>query len=138
MDQDNNITWVDLNKGFPSVTIARYGITFNSSATEIINKFELARVGYQKTEKTLVIAMANTDDFADCNISEGWFPVKDKVTSHGYFRLNNKDLVRIIAKYVDLNMSKKNRFMAKWDESKKFIVADMTRKIEKNKKERDI
>ncbi len=125
------ITWVDLEKGIPSVTVARYGITLNSVATEIISKFEIARVGYNKEDKNLIIAMVNHEDY-EGKIPGGWFSVKDKITSHGYFRLNNKNLVREIAKYVDINLSKKNRFIAEWDESKNFIIVDMKKKMNKD------
>ncbi len=47
-------------------------------------------------------------------------------------------LLPIFAKHVDLNMSKKNRFMVERDESKKFLVADVTKKTEKNKEEKDV
>ncbi len=36
--------------GIPSMTIARYGITLNSTATDIIDNYELARIGYYKEE----------------------------------------------------------------------------------------
>ncbi len=32
------------------MTIARYGITLNSTATDIIDNYELARIGYYKEE----------------------------------------------------------------------------------------
>jgi len=130
MDNEN-ITWIDLDKGLPTITIARYGITLNSSATEIISQFEIARVGYQKDAKRLVIAMANLGDY-EGKLPEGWFSVKDKITSHGYFRLNNKDLARMVARYANINLSKKNKFIAEWEESNNFLVIDLTEKIEKD------
>ncbi len=126
-----NITWVDLDKGLPSVTIARYGITLNSTATGIISNFDIARVGYDKADKSLIIAMANLEDY-EGKMPDGWFTIKEKITSHGYFRLNNKDLVRVVVKYGDLNLSKKNRFMAEWDQSQNFIIVDMTKTIKKD------
>ncbi|GEM_PF-6822410 len=133
--ENGNITWIDLDKGLPTVTIARYGITLNSAATEIISQFEIARVGYQKEAKKLIIAMANLEDY-EGKLPEGWFFVKEKITSHGYFRLNNKDLVRMVARYANINLDKKNKFLAEWEESHNFLVIDMTNKIGKDKPEK--
>ncbi len=126
----NDINWVDLERGLPSATIARYGITLNSTATDIIRKFEIGKVGFHKEGKSFIIAMANREDYAG-EMPEGWFSVADKITSNGYFRLNHKDLVRLIARYAGLDLVKKNRFLAEVDEERDYIIVDMTKKLEK-------
>ncbi len=125
---DDPIMWVDVNKGFPSATIAKYGITMNSFATEIISQYDLVRIGYHKLDNALIIAVADLADHGG-KVPEGWLLVDDKITPHGYFRLNNKDLVRVIARFAGLDLSKKNRFMADWDEDSGFLVVSLSKKL---------
>ena len=126
---DNPIMWVDANKGFPSATVARYGITLNSLATEIVSRFEIARIGYHKLDNALIFALSNLEDHGG-KVPEGWILIKEKITPHGYFRLNNKDLVRVIAHFAGLDLNKKNRFMADWDEDSGYLVIGLSKKME--------
>ena len=75
---NKKIIWLDLERGIPSMTIARYGITLNSTATDIIDNYELARIGYYKEEKLLVVAAANLEDY-NGKIPAGWFLVREDV-----------------------------------------------------------
>ncbi|MFY9115159.1 MAG: hypothetical protein WAO23_07980 [Dethiobacteria bacterium] len=129
---NKKIIWLDLERGIPSMTIARYGITLNSTATDIIDNYELARIGYYKEEKLLVVAAANLEDY-NGKIPAGWFLVRDKITSHGYFRLNNKDLVRIISQYADLDLGRKNRFMAYWNEENRTLSVNLLKPLDTEK-----
>ncbi len=133
MSKPDNIMWLDMDKGIPSATIAKYGITLNSLATKIVSRHELVRIGYQKLDNALIIGVSSLEEQGG-EVPEGWFLVSDKITPNGYFRLNNKDLVRLIARYAKLDLHKRNRFMAEWDEVNSYLVVNLAGKLDTEKR----
>ncbi|MGI6684900.1 MAG: hypothetical protein ACOX47_05355 [Bacillota bacterium] len=117
-----NFMWSTPTSGAPIVSFASYGITFNSSVIEILNRPEKIMVGFDAKNK--VVGIKPTDS---SNIKGFPFAERER---NGYVRIGNKDFIKYISAKLQIDFQKAVRFVAEWDEENKILIVDLSKPME--------
>lgn len=124
MENYNDIIWSSQSSGAPIVTIATYGITFNSSTIELMNTPERIKMGYSPKSNKVLIKPSNKNDSKSFK-----FAAREK--KRGYIRIGNKDFVKYIANQSNLPLIENSiRFPAEWDSQNNILVVDLNNPID--------
>lgn len=113
------IDWYKPSLGTPIVTIASYGITFNKSAIYELQEAPYIRFGYVKEQKLIVIQPLQNEQEEAMSFAER--------KRDNYIRMNNKDLIRFITRYFDMNLDKAIRIPTFWDEEIEALIVDLNK-----------
>ena len=112
--------WFDRTLGAPTVTIAQYGLIFNTSAIMGLGEPERIMLGFDNEQ--LIIAVKPISDQA---ISESTtFPFRGRIR-RGFVRINCKDFVRYIRQYFLQPFTKSWRCVARWDATYHALLVDL-------------
>lgn len=114
-----DIKWYQPSLGVPTVTIASYGISFNKAAIAELNDSPYIRLGYVKKERLIVVQALDEKQEEALTFSER--------KRDGYIRINNKDLVKFITRYFDINLERAIRIDAFWDDELNVLIIDLNK-----------
>ncbi len=114
-----NIQFFDLDTGVPSATLADYGITLNAAATKMLDGWKYARIGLDKNRRVVVLKPHNDDQDA-----VGCLRIRPRGGQQQYFRVNSKDLVRVVAKCCGIPLEPSTRCLVEWDSEEQLLVID--------------
>lgn len=125
MENYDDIIWSTPSSGAPIVTIATYGITFNSSTIDLMNNPKRIEMGYSPKLNKVLIKPSNKSK------EEGSFAFASRANKRGYIRIGNKDFVKYIANKSGLPITKESiRFPATWDSKNKILKIDLSNPID--------
>lgn len=118
------LEWFDPQIGTPTVSIADYGLTFSRSAVEILSRPTYIALGFDKQNKRIVVKEVPEDH-------KGKIPFIEK-ERNGYVRINNKDFVRFIMRYLPTISftSKAIRYLSYYDQEKELLIVDLQRPLD--------
>ncbi len=122
-----NVEYFDLDTGAPAATVAEYGITLNKVATEKLNEWRYARVGFDKGNKYIVIKPHNNEEEVSGSIELN----KNKKQ---YLRINSRDFVRTVARYCDIQLKETGKYLVEWDGEENMLLIDLNNRIEFTRK----
>ncbi|HYF82399.1 MAG TPA: hypothetical protein VEB00_05150 [Clostridia bacterium] len=113
--------WSTPNARAPIITIAPYGITFNSATVELLGKPKRLMIGYD--EKSKVVGMKPIND--DANSKSFEFIKKER---NGYVRIGNKDFIKYLInkKEIDFKIRNTYKYIADWDSDDELLIIDLT------------
>jgi|Wag4MinimDraft_17_1082658.scaffolds.fasta_scaffold00368_1 hypothetical protein len=129
MNDYNDVIWSSQSSGAPIVTIATYGITFNSSTIDLMNKPKRIKMGYSPNSNKVLVKPTNEQDGKSFE-----FAAREK--KRGYIRIGNKDFVKYIANQSNLPLIKDSiRFPAEWDSQNQLLIVDLNNPIDEKYKD---
>lgn len=114
-----NFMWSSPSAGAPIVSIALYGITFNSAVLDILKRPEMIMIGYDEREKVIGVKPITKQE------DDGKGFVFAERERRGNVRIGNKDFLRYIATSAELNLEKSEKFIASWDEQENILIVDL-------------
>lgn len=124
MKKYSDIIWSSQSSGAPIVTIATYGITFNSSTIELMDTPKKIKMGYSPKFNKVLIKPTNQEDSKS-------FEFASREKKRGYIRIGNKDFVKYIANQSNLPLIENSiRFPAEWDSKNNILVVDLNNPID--------
>lgn len=123
-----NFVWTNPSAGAPIVSIASYGITFNSATIEMLKKPRNILIGFDTNAK--VIGVKPIDD--ETNPKAYDFAEKER---KGYIRIGNRDLIKYISSQIGIDYSKSIRYLANWDENEQILIVDLMKPLNHDKNE---
>lgn len=118
-----NFMWSAPSAGAPIVSIATYGITFNSTTIEILKNPERIKMGFDDKQK--VIGIMPTTDENDLRSFE--FKKKEK---NNYARIGNKDFVKYISNKTGLDFKAAKKFIPEWDEDDQILIVRLSEPLD--------
>ena len=119
--------WFNPVVGTPIVSIAEYGIAFNSAAAIELGNPERIKLVLNREHKVIgVKPMSNVN-----KVTERETFIFAERERNGYVRINNKDFVRLISLYCpEFKFDKTIRFSAKWDDTEQILIVDLNNVID--------
>jgi len=115
---DYNFIWVGPTAGAPIVTIATYGISFNSYVISLMGNPAKVLIGFD--EKNKILGVKPVDDSNDHIAYD--FAKKER---KGYVRISNKDFIKYISAITGNNFKKAERYLANWDDKTKVLTVNL-------------
>ena len=112
--------WYDRTIGAPTVTIAEYGLVFNTSAIKALGKPSRIRLGFDKEELVIAVRPMSDGEFPDSTT----FPFTERIR-RGVARINSKDFVRYINQFLPEPITRGVRCVARWDEGSNAMLVDL-------------
>jgi len=124
--------WSSPSSGAPIVSIATYGITFNSAAIQLIGNPKKIMMGYDVNKK--IIGIKPINDETKKNPHAFTFAERER---KGMIRIGNKDFVKYVSRKADIDISTSNRYAADWDSKGELMIVDLTKPLDGFEEERD-
>jgi hypothetical protein len=120
-----NFLWSTPNSGAPIVSIAIYGITFNTGAIEILNKPAKIMMGFDEDKKIIGFKPTTTD-----NVQA--FPFMEKERK-GYIRIGNKEFIKYISSKTGNDFKKSIKYLPNWDKNEQILIIDLNCPLDEEK-----
>lgn len=111
--------WTAPSAGAPIVSIASYGISFNSMVIELLKRPPKVLLGFD--EKNLVIGVRPIQEEAD-EPRAYKFAERERA---GTVRIGNKDFLKYISSISKIDFRKSKRYLASWDEENQVLIIDL-------------
>ncbi len=108
------------SSGAPIVSIATYGITFNSSAIEMLKKPKRIKIGIDITNKVLGFIPADDED----DQSGKSYPFAER-ERNGVIRISNKDFLMYVSNKTGIDFSKTIKYAVDWLEQEQTMIVDL-------------
>lgn len=118
------IEWFDATKTLPTVTIANYGITLNTTAAEILKGTERIKLGLDSSCKKIYLKKVPSYE-------EGSFAFTDINEKNRNIRISCKEFIQFLSVKCNLNTSESEKYYVIWDEENNSLVVDLSKKIQK-------
>jgi hypothetical protein len=118
------IEWFEANKALPTVTVAAYGLTLNTSAANFFKDTQKIKLGLDADIKKVYMKTAEASDEASFAFHE----IGDKSTA----RISCRDFVQFVSLKTGINIEQSNKYYATWVDE--MLTVDLEKKIQKNKK----
>lgn len=122
-----NVQYFDIETGAAAATVAEYGITLNKVATELLQEWRYAKIGFDKEKKLIVIKPHNVEESSIGSIT---LNRKNKQ----YLRINSRDFVRTVAHYCNVTLQETGKYLVEWDDEEKVLIINLNNKIEYRKR----
>lgn len=116
---DYNFLWTTPSAGAPIVSIATYGISFNSIVVDLLNRPPKVLLGFD--EKNMVIGVKPV-------IGEVEEPRAYRFAEpgrQGVIRIGNKDFLKYVSNKSGIDFRKIKKYLASWDEDSKTLIIDL-------------
>lgn len=111
--------WYNRKVGVPIVSVASYGLTFNSGAAEAMGRPAYIKLGFDRNN--LVIGVMPVHDIREND--QLCFPFTDR---KGYVRINNKDFIRHISTLLPNGIpNAAKRVYAHWCQEQGVLIVDL-------------
>ena len=117
-----NFMWSAPSSSAPVVTIARYGITFNSTTIEMMGRPKNILMGVDVKKR--VVGFQAVED-ADSNTKS--YSFAERESKAGYIRIGNKDFVDYISTIAGFDTRKTYKFFGRWDSERQLLTIDLSR-----------
>lgn len=117
-----DFVWSSPSSGAPIISIAKYGITFNSASIDLLNKPAKIQIGYDNNEKVIGVKPAENSQQNAFTFAE-----KDK---KGYIRIGNIDFVKYVANKAGIDITKTTRYAAEWNDIEGALIIDLKKPID--------
>lgn len=119
-----NFLWTTPSAGAPIVSIASYGISFNSMVIEILGRPARVLLGFDEKELAIGVKPINeggedprTYKFADRE-------------RQGTVRIGNRDFLRYVSSKTGIDLKKTTKFLANWDDEDQILIVDLKTPLE--------
>lgn len=112
--------WFDREIGAPTVTLAEYGLVFNSSAIRTLGKPSRILLGFDKEQLVIAVRPVSDGELPD----RATFPFAERIR-RGFARINSKDFIRYVNQYLPEPITKGVRCVARWDRGNNALLVDL-------------
>ena len=127
-----SFVWSTPSSRAPIVSVASYGITFNSSVIELMKRPEGVMIGFDENNKVVGIKPLCDNEEA---ISKGFlFASKER---KGYVRIGNKDFIKYVSKKTGKDFSTAVRYIGDWDENEQILIVDLNKPLDSTDEEEE-
>jgi uncharacterized protein YdhG (YjbR/CyaY superfamily) len=116
---DYNFIWLPPSAGAPIVSIASYGISFNSAVIEMLGRPTHVLIGFD--EQNQLIGVKPVPEGAEEPRSYK-FAERER---QGTIRIGNKDFLKYISSKSAIDLRKTSRYLATWDNENQVLVIDL-------------
>lgn len=118
-----NFIWTAPSGGAPIISIASYGITFNSFVIEIMKRPEKIMMGFDEEKKVVGFKPIynKKDDNPKC------FPFRER---KGYVRIGNRDFIKYISNKTGIDFTNSIRYIADWNEEEQLAVINLMKPMD--------
>ncbi|MFZ5353972.1 MAG: hypothetical protein ACOZCL_14800 [Bacillota bacterium] len=116
-----NFQFFGPSSGAPIVSIASYGITFNSSAIEMLKKPKRILIGFDVSKKVLGFIPVEKDEDDPAGRSYA-FAERER---NGVIRISNKDFLMYVSNKTGVDFSKSVKYAADWLEEERTMVIEL-------------
>jgi len=121
-----NFMWAAPSAGAPVVSIAPYGMTFNSAAIDLLNSPMHVRIGFDENKK--VIGVMPVHDVGE--VDHRCFQFYERLRQ-GSVRINSRDFVRYVASRIGRDFSTvTTRYGAIWDNIGGLLVIELEKPMD--------
>ncbi len=124
--KDFDFLWVKPKSGAPTVSIAKYGITFNQLSIEMLNSPKFIMLGFDRAKQTLAIKPVTTSE-------ESLEYAYNFNIKKGFARVGCNDFVRMLGQYTGIDFNKSKRYIATETEGYLLVNLKISESIEENK-----
>lgn len=114
-----NFIWTAPSAGAPIVSIASYGISFNSMVSEMLGRPSRVLLGFD--ERNLVIGVKPVQDGIDDSRAYK-FAERERL---GTVRIGNKDFLKYVSSKSGIDLKKTSRYLANWDDEAQTLIIDL-------------
>lgn len=111
--------WTAPSAGAPLVSIASYGITFNSLVIDMLKRPAKVLLGFD--EKNMVIGVRPIQE-EDEDPRAYRFAEKERL---GMVRIGNKDFLKYVASKSGIDFKKMKKYIANWDGENEILIIDL-------------
>jgi hypothetical protein len=88
----------------------------------MIASWKYARVGLDKNKKIVALKLHNDDEQASISLA-----IHNRKNGMEQLRINNKDLIRAVAKSCDISIKPSIRCLVEWDENEHLLIIDLNK-----------
>jgi hypothetical protein len=121
-----NFWWTAPSGGVPIISIANYGITFNSGAIEMLGRPQAVLIGYDEENRVLGIKPLQDSEAAHPKAFR--FIERER---QGYVRIGCKDFVKLLASRTERDFTMTTRYAARrLDESDNLFIVALDRPLD--------
>lgn len=115
-----NFVWTAPSGGAPVVSIASYGITFNSVVIDMMHKPNKIMIGYDDSKKVVGVKAIYRKE----EENEKCFPFIER-ERNGYVRIGSKDFVKYLSNRTGLDFKNSTRYIGVWDEEQNLLTINL-------------
>jgi len=127
-----NFVWSAPSAGAPIVTIATYGITFNSSSIEVLRRPTKVMIGFDDKQK--VIGVKPLYEKGENEIKSFPFAERER---NGYVRIGNKDFIKYVSSRTEIDFTTSKKYFAHWDDNEQLLIIKLDEPIDDFSKEHE-
>lgn len=115
-----DFVWSTPSAKSPQVSVANYGINFNSFVVEIMGRPKRIIIGFDEKQNVIGVKPAN-----DTDENRGFeFAEKER---KGYVRINNKDFIKYISQKTGIDFTKSQQIIPEWIKDEQLLIIDISK-----------